>query len=84
MTKFGFLARKASSAETPPEPTLASENPIEPDEESFSALGAQFGGENESLQPSASSRAHRQQEARESSRAPRRHPVFYCHRKTLA
>src|SRR5450631_1123331 len=49
MTKFGFLARKASSAETPPEPTLASENPIEPDEESFSALGAQFGGENESL-----------------------------------
>jgi crescentin len=49
MSRFGFLPRKASPAETPSEPISASENPIEPDEKSFSALGAQFGGENESL-----------------------------------
>ena len=53
MSKFGgFLARKAGSAETsrrrhqPPPPP---DNPLELDEELFSALGAQLGGDNESL-----------------------------------
>ena len=49
MSKFGFLARKASPAEKPNEPAATSENPLELDEELFSALGAQLGGENEAL-----------------------------------
>jgi len=54
MTKFGgFFARKAglydSPAEPPPTKTALPENPLELDEELFSALGVQLGGENESL-----------------------------------
>jgi crescentin len=49
MSRFGFLARKAGPAEKPNEPAAASENPLELDEELFSALGAQLGGENEAL-----------------------------------
>ena len=60
MTKFGgFLARKAGLYDKPPEAAPASEpapaasalpdNPLELDEELFSALGAQLGGDNESL-----------------------------------
>ena len=45
---MGFLARKPGSAEKPNE-QAASDNPLEIDEELFSALGAQLGGENESL-----------------------------------
>jgi crescentin len=48
MSRFGFLARKSGPAEKPNEPTT-SDNPLELDEELFSALGAQLGGENESL-----------------------------------
>jgi crescentin len=48
MSRFGFLARKPGSAEKPNE-QAASDNPLELDEELFSALGAQLGGENESL-----------------------------------
>ena len=49
MSKFGFLARKSSPAEKPDEPTAKSDNPLELDEELFSSLGAQLGGENEAL-----------------------------------
>ncbi len=49
MSKFGFLARTVGRAEKPNEPAAASENPLEIDEELFSALGAQLGGENEAL-----------------------------------
>ena len=60
MTKFGgFLARKTGLYDKPPEAAPASEpapaitalpdNPLELDEELFSALGAQLGGDNESL-----------------------------------
>ena len=49
MSRFGFLARKPGSAEKPNEPAAASDNPLELDEELFSALGAQLGGENEAL-----------------------------------
>jgi crescentin len=49
MSRFGFLARKAPPAEKPAEPAAASDNPLELDEELFSALGAQLGGENEAL-----------------------------------
>jgi len=49
MSRFGFLARKAGPAEKPNEPAAKSENPLELDEELFSALGAQLGGENEAL-----------------------------------
>src|SRR5471032_692648 len=49
MSRFGFLARKAPPAEQPAEPAAASDNPLELDEELFSALGAQLGGENEAL-----------------------------------
>src|ERR1700690_4213080 len=47
MSRFGFLARKPGHAEKPNEPAAASDNPLELDEELFSALGAQLGGENE-------------------------------------
>ena len=54
MRKFGaFLARKPAAAETALTPTPAGttlpDNPLELDEELFSAIGAQIGGENESL-----------------------------------
>jgi chromosome segregation ATPase len=49
MSRFGFLARKPGPAEKPNEPAAASDNPLELDEELFSALGAQLGGENEAL-----------------------------------
>jgi hypothetical protein len=49
MSRFGFLARKAGLAEKPNEPVAARNNPLELDEELFSSLGAQFGGENEAL-----------------------------------
>ena len=54
MRKFGaFLARKPAAAELTLAPTPAGttlpDNPLELDEELFSALGAQIGGENETL-----------------------------------
>ena len=54
MSKFGgFFARKASLFDTPDELPPANvappENPLELDEELFSTLGAQIGGENETL-----------------------------------
>jgi chromosome segregation ATPase len=54
MSKFGgFFARKAGLYDNPVEPTPSNtaqtDNPLELDEELFSALGAQLGGENESL-----------------------------------
>ena len=52
MSRFGFLARKSAPAEkpvTPAEQATTSENPLELDEELFSTLGAQLGGENEAL-----------------------------------
>jgi chromosome segregation ATPase len=54
MSKFGgFFARKAGLYDKPTEPTprnaALTENLLELDEELFSALGAQLGGENESL-----------------------------------
>ena len=54
MSKFGGLfARKVGLFDKPTEPTPAGttlpDNPLEIDEELFSALGAQIGGENESL-----------------------------------
>src|SRR5690242_7816566 len=52
MNKFGgFFARRAGLYDKPadPTPTTAPENTLELDEELFSALGAQLGGENESL-----------------------------------
>src|SRR5476649_2730119 len=55
MSKFGGLfARKAGLFDKPAEPTLATiaalpDNPLEIDEELFSAIGAQIGGDNESL-----------------------------------
>lgn len=54
MSKFGGLfARKAGLYDKPVEPTprniAPAEDPLELDEELFSALGAQLGGENESL-----------------------------------
>jgi len=52
MRKFGaFLARKPATAELTPTPggTALPDNPLELDEELFSAIGAQIGGENEAL-----------------------------------
>lgn len=58
MSKFGgFFARKAGLFDEPAEPTPITaanttnlpDNPLEIDEELFSALGAQIGGDNESL-----------------------------------
>lgn len=54
MSKFGgFFARKAGLYDKPAEPTPSAtppaDNPLELDEELFTALGAQLGGENESL-----------------------------------
>src|SRR5450759_5900980 len=56
MSKFGgFFARKAGQFDNPAAPTatptraVVPENPLEIDEELFSALGAQIGGDNESL-----------------------------------
>ncbi len=57
MKKFGaFLARKAAvpdiafeQARAHAEAPSASDNPLELDEELFSAIGAQLGGENEAL-----------------------------------
>ena len=54
MRKFGaFLARKTALPDSPLEPataaTMPPDNPLEIDEELFSALGAQVGGENEAL-----------------------------------
>jgi len=54
MSKFGgFFARKAGLYDRPVEPTPSAtpptDNPLELDEELFTALGAQLGGENESL-----------------------------------
>lgn len=56
MSKFGgFFARKTGTVESLPAPepttnvTALPDNPLELDEELFSALGAQFGGDNESL-----------------------------------
>ncbi|HEY7230246.1 MAG TPA: hypothetical protein VH558_07745 [Pseudolabrys sp.] len=54
MSKFGgFFARKAGLYDKPAEPmpsaTPQTDNPLELDEELFTALGAQLGGENESL-----------------------------------
>jgi chromosome segregation ATPase len=54
MSKFGgFFARKSGLYDRPAEPTPIAtpqtDNPLELDEELFTALGAQLGGENESL-----------------------------------
>jgi crescentin len=54
MSKFGgFFARKPSLVDALPEPTPTDaglpDNPLEIDEELFSALGAQIGGDNEAL-----------------------------------
>ncbi len=54
MNKFGgFFARRAGLYDKPADPTPSAtpsaENPLELDEELFTALGAQLGGENESL-----------------------------------
>src|SRR5215467_8810723 len=54
MSKLGgFFARRAGLYDRPAEPTPSAtpqaENPLELDEELFTALGAQLGGENESL-----------------------------------
>src|SRR5262245_4442647 len=52
MNKFGgFFARRAGLYDKPadPTPTPLTDNPLELDEELFTALGAQLGGENESL-----------------------------------
>ena len=54
MNKFGgFFARRAGLYDKPADPTPnatpPTDNPLELDEELFSALGAQLGGENESL-----------------------------------
>jgi len=54
MRKFGaLLARKPTTADLAPAPTPAGttlpDNPLELDEELFSAIGAQIGGENETL-----------------------------------
>jgi chromosome segregation ATPase len=54
MNKFGgFFARRAGLSDKPADPTpnttSPTDNPLELDEELFSALGAQLGGENESL-----------------------------------
>ena len=52
MNKFGgFFARRAGLYDKPADPTpnATPPNPLELDEELFSALGAQLGGENESL-----------------------------------
>ncbi len=54
MRKFGaFLARKPAAADLAQTPTPAGttlpDNPLELDEELFSAIGAQIGGENETL-----------------------------------
>ncbi len=49
MSRFGFLARKTAPFEKPAEPAPASENPLELDEELFSTLGGQLGGDNEAL-----------------------------------
>ena len=49
MSKFGFFARKPAPPKRPIDPAAANDNPLELDEELFSALGAQIGGENETL-----------------------------------
>jgi chromosome segregation ATPase len=54
MSKFGgFFARRAGLYDKPADPTPgatpSTDNPLELDEELFTALGAQLGGENESL-----------------------------------
>lgn len=54
MSKFGgFFARKPALVDALPEPTPTDtalpDNPLEIDEELFSALGAQIGGDNEAL-----------------------------------
>ena len=54
MNKFGgFFARRAGLYDKPADPTPnatpPTDNPLELDEELFTALGAQLGGENESL-----------------------------------
>ena len=54
MSKFGgFFARRAGLYDKPAEPTPSAtpqtDNPLELDEELFTALGAQLGGENKSL-----------------------------------
>ena len=54
MSKFGgFFARRAGLYDKPADPTPSAtpptDNPLELDEELFTALGAQLGGENESL-----------------------------------
>src|SRR5258705_494972 len=52
MSKFGgFFARKTGTVEHLPTPNVTAlpDNPLELDEELFSTLGAQFGGDNESL-----------------------------------
>ena len=48
MSRLG-LSRPKAARRNAVEPAPASDNPIELDEELFSALGAQFGGENEAL-----------------------------------
>jgi chromosome segregation ATPase len=49
MSKFGFLVRKSGRAEQPVEPAAASDNPLDLDDELFSARGAQPVGEDEAL-----------------------------------
>jgi crescentin len=50
MAKFGgFLSRKPVAVEAPAKPAPDTANPLELDEELFSALGARVGGENEAL-----------------------------------
>ena len=49
MSRFGFLTRKSGSDEMPNEPADVTDNPLELDEELFSTLGNQLGGENEAL-----------------------------------
>jgi crescentin len=49
MSKFGFLVRKSDRAERPVEPAVPNDNPLELDDELFSARGVQPGGEEEAL-----------------------------------
>ena len=49
MSRFGFFARKTGSAGKPNKPAAPNDNSLELDEELFSMVGAQLGGENEAL-----------------------------------
>ena len=49
MSRFGFFARKTGSAGKPNKPAAPNDDSLELDEELFSMVGAQLGGENEAL-----------------------------------